>query len=107
MRAEIIHVTNHAFERWIQRASEHGYSSDDEITDFVKKAKIIKKSEEIPYGTKRLPNMVYAIHQDCLFVLEPVSQNEFRLITIINESTFIYKHKLERIRKQPSRVRGY
>lgn len=107
MRANTIHVTNHAFKRWIQRASEYGYSSDDEITEVVKKAKILKKNEDIPYGTKRIRNMVYAVHKDCLFVLEPVSQDEFRLITIINEHTFVYKHKLEKFRTQSKRAVGY
>lgn len=103
MRANLIHVTNHAYKRWIQRASELGYSSDEEITEIVKKAKILKKNEDIPYGTKRLRNMVYAVYEDCLFVLEPVTQEEFRLVTIINDCTFAYKHKLEKFKKKPMR----
>lgn len=100
MRADIIHVTNHAFERWIERASENGFSTDEEILEVVKKSTVVKKNQQIPYGTKRLPNMVYSVFEDCLFVLEPVSIGEYRLITIINENVFVHKHHLESAKKK-------
>lgn len=100
MRASTIHVTNHAYKRWIERASVFGHSSDEEITEVVKKSKVVKNHNDIPYGTKKLPNMVYTIYEDCLFVLEPVSYEEYRLITIINENAFTHKQKLEETRKK-------
>lgn len=100
MRASTIHVTNHAYKRWIERASIRGSSSDEEITDFVKKSKVIKRHQDIPYAAKKMPNMVYAVYKDCLFVLEPVTSEEYRLITIINENAFIHEQKLEHSRKK-------
>jgi hypothetical protein len=81
MRAQTIHVTDHALLRWQQRTTRDAR----EIVDIVKKSKIIKKNELLPFCLPRIPYTVYAIYSGILFILESVTIDEYRLITVIAE----------------------
>jgi hypothetical protein len=72
--AEIVHVTDHAWVRWRERASEtqsdcNAYT----IIQSVREARRLEKNEPIPYGMPRKANSVYAVKDDILFILEPVT----------------------------------
>jgi hypothetical protein len=84
MNAEIIHVTNHALARWRERA-ENKDCSPDEIVEIVKKSRQLKKNEFLPYPVARLPNSVYTVKDNLLFILEPVTLTEYRLVTVVGD----------------------
>ena len=87
MRAEIIHVTDHALLRWKERASVHSDATVHDVIKAVKESRQIKYDEPLPYQMPRKANSVYTINRDgVLFVLETVEINEFRLITVITPS---------------------
>ena len=88
MRAEFIHVSYHAQLRWLQRVGS--YARPDEIEVVVKKSRIVKKKEMLPYSVPRLKNSVYSIYEEILFVLEPVSMYEYNLVTLYTY-THVYK----------------
>jgi len=85
MRAETVHVTDHALLRWGQRASESGKANCKEIVDAVKNSKIIKKNEPLPYCMPRLHGSTYSFNSGVLFILEPVTIDEYRLVTVIGK----------------------
>ena len=87
MRAEQVSVTDHALLRWNERVSITGKCHVDEIVDAVKKSKIIKKNEILPYVSNRKSNTVYSQHENVLFIMEPISIDEFKLITVITDSS--------------------
>lgn len=82
MRFEIVHVTDHALLRWIQRVSKNG--NVFEITNAIKKSKIIKKYELIPYPLPRKEGTVYSIYNGIVFVMEPITIKEYRLVTVVS-----------------------
>ena len=86
MRAESVSVTDHALLRWNERVSISGNSHVSEIEEAVKNSKIIKKSEPIPFVTNRKENTTYAFNGQVLFVLESISIDQYRLITVITDS---------------------
>lgn len=86
MKANIIHVTDHAVARWKQRVSDDPYLNVYRIIDVVKKAKLISKKEIIPFTTPRQKNTIYAIYEDILFVMEPIEIDEYNLVTIITHT---------------------
>ncbi len=86
MKANIIHVTDHAVARWKQRVSDDPYLNVYRIIDVVKKAKLISKKEIIPFTTPRQKNTIYAIYEDILFVMEPIEIDEYNLVTIITQT---------------------
>jgi hypothetical protein len=49
-------------------------------------ARLIKKKELLPFSTARVVNTIYAKYQEALFVLQPLSIDEYVLITIITKS---------------------
>jgi hypothetical protein len=83
MRAKIIHVTDHALLRWKQRVSLNGNVKADEIVEMVKKSKVVKKNQPLPYAMPRMNNIVYSTVDNIMFVMEPVSIDEYRLVTVI------------------------
>ena len=97
MKANIIHVTDHAIIRWKQRVSDDPVLSVYKIIDVVKKAKLVSKKEIIPFTTARYKNSIYAMYEDILFVMEPITIDEYNLVTIITETgtytQFIKKQK--------------
>jgi hypothetical protein len=103
MRAEIVHVTDHAILRWRERAAKHADEGVDEIINAVKQSKVLKKSEPLPYPLPRLPNSVYSMKDEILFVLESVTITEYRLVTVITRDIgFRNFPSNPRLRKQPS-----
>lgn len=87
MRAESISITDHALLRWNERVSVRATSHVSEIEEAVKNAKIIKKNEIIPYVTSRKENTTYAFDGEILYVLESISIDHYRLITVITDSS--------------------
>lgn len=85
MKAEIVHVTNHALTRWRERTTGIDNLSVPEIVDMVKKSKQLKKDDFLPYPIARCKNSVYSVYDNILFVLEPVTVSEYRLVTVISE----------------------
>ena len=85
MRAEIVHVTDHALLRWRQRAAVHAGEGVNEIVKAVKESKVLKKKDLLPYPMPRLPYSVYAVKDEILFVLESVTITEYRLVTVITD----------------------
>ena len=85
MRAETIHVTDHAMLRWKQRASKTGDVNVHEIIKAVKESKVVKKKEFLPYRMPRFDGSVYSVNGPVLFILESVTIDEYRLITVISE----------------------
>lgn len=85
MRAEIIHVTDHALLRWKQRVSKTEQADATEIIKSVKDSKLIEKKEPLPYSTPRRNGSVYSFNSGILFILESVTIDEYRLITLISE----------------------
>lgn len=83
MRAEIVHVTDHALLRWTQRVSEKGNVFD--IRNAIQKSRVIKKCEPLPYPLPRLEGSVYSVHNGVMFVMEPITIDEYRLVTVVSE----------------------
>lgn len=88
MRAEIIHVTDHALMRWKERASRTGEANTLEIIEAVKASKVIKKSDTLPYPTPRVDGLVYTFNDGVLFILETVTIDEYRLVTVMTGDIF-------------------
>ena len=85
MRFKKLQITNHAILRWKERISPVNYTEDD-IRQVLKLARLIKKNELLPFSTARVINTIYAKYQEALFVLRPLSIDEYVLITIITKS---------------------
>jgi len=85
MRAETVHVTDHALLRWRERASQTGEARVQEIVQAVKDSKVIKKNEPLPYPLPRVDGSVYSFNnkEGLLFILESVTIDEYRLVTVI------------------------
>jgi hypothetical protein len=85
MRAETVHVTDHALLRWRERASQTGEAKVQDIVQAVKDSKVIKKSEPLPYPLPRVDGSVYSfnVKEQLLFILESVTIDEYRLVTVI------------------------
>lgn len=89
MRAETVHITDHALLRWKERASKTGEVKVQEIVQAVRESRIIKKNEPLPYPLPRLDGSVYSFNAGVLFILEPVTIDEYRLVTVIaDEPTY-------------------
>jgi hypothetical protein len=86
MRAETVHVTDHALLRWKERAAKTEDTNVYEIIKAVKNSKVIKKNEPLPYPLPRLDGSVYSYNDGVLFVMEPITIDEYRLVTVICES---------------------
>jgi hypothetical protein len=85
VRAKTIHVTNHAKERWLLRVSKFENDNVYEIINAVKNSQIISKKHFLPYGLPRLSNLVYSINNGIVFILESISIEEYRLVTVITK----------------------
>lgn len=85
MRAEIVHVTDHALRRWRERAAIHANEGVHQIIRAVKESRVLKKKEILPYPMPRLPHSVYSVKDDILFILESVTIDEYRLVTVITK----------------------
>jgi len=89
MRADIVHVTDHALLRWRERAAAYANATVDEIITAVKESTQLTDTELLPYPTIRKPNTVYSVlKQDIpiLFILETVTRTEYRLITVVADA---------------------
>ena len=96
MKFKELILTNHAKERWIERVRLPEY----EIYESLKRARIIKNNELLPFGTTRVKGTTYALDEKLkiLFYLEDKSINEYRVVTLISEqSTWISKTSLESV----------
>lgn len=100
MRATVIHVTDHARERWHKRVSITGNENVYDIIEAVKESTILRKSIPLPYGLPRLPQTVYSMKQNVVFVMESVTIDEYRLVTVISEED---KTKIKRATGPPSK----
>ena len=87
MRAEQISVTDHALLRWNERVSTTGMCHVSEIVEAVKKSTFIKKNQPVPYVLARRDNTVYSQYNNILFIMEPLSIDKFKLITVITDSS--------------------
>ena len=81
-------MTDHALIRWRQRVSNDDRLSVYTIIDVVKKSRIVKKHELLPFRTPRFKNSLYSIHKNILFILECVTIDEYKLVTIITDNNF-------------------
>lgn len=81
MRAKIVHVTDHALLRWTQRVSETG--NVFEIKQAIQKSRVIKKCEPLPYPLPRVDGSVYSVDGEVMFIMEPITIDEYRLVTVI------------------------
>lgn len=86
MRAETIHVTDHAILRWKERVSKNGAINVQDIIRSVKDSRVIKKKEPLPFMLPRINGSVYTENSGTLFVLESVTIDEYRLVTVITEN---------------------
>lgn len=86
MKAEMIHVTDHAVLRWSQRVSNGAYFTIHDIIHDLRMAQVITRDEILPFNTIRQPNTVYAFYRGVLFVCESIDINIYRLITVITYS---------------------
>lgn len=84
MKAEVIHVTDHALLRWSQRVDEKGNVWD--IRSAIRESKIIKKKELLPYSMPRLAGSVYSYNGNVMFIMEPLALNEYRLVTVVSKN---------------------
>lgn len=89
MQIKKISITDHALIRWRERINT--LATVEDIKEVIKKASIIKKNESIPVLITRCEKTVYALHDEIIFVLEPLQKNEYKLITVI-DSNSSYKH---------------
>jgi hypothetical protein len=107
VRATVIHVTDHALSRWKQRVSNDERLSVYTIIDVVKKARVVKKQELLPFRTPRIKNSLYAVYQNILFIMESINIDEYNLVTIITENNLhtpkIAKNKKVRNRFVPEK----
>jgi hypothetical protein len=85
MRFKKLQITNHAILRWKERISSV-YHTEEDIQQVLRVARLIKKKELLPFSTARVVNTIYAKYQEALFVLQPLSIDEYVLITIITKS---------------------
>lgn len=86
MKASIIHVTDHALARWKERVSNDPHLRVHAIIDIIRKANVLSKEEVLPYKTPRHKNTLYAMYEDILFILETVTIEEYKLITVITSN---------------------
>ena len=91
MRATVIHVTDHAIERWHKRVSIKGNENVHDIIEAVKESTVLKKSSPLPYGLPRRPETVYSMKSNVLFIMESITIDEYRLVTVISEEEKIKK----------------
>ena len=100
MRANIIHITDHAIIRWKQRVDCNNFT-EQYIRESISKAKFLKKNDLLPYTTPRIKNTIYAIFGKILFVLQPIGIKEFNLITVITKShNYIHPIKIHKKRNK-------
>ena len=86
MNAEIVHVTDHAWVRWRERAvASDAECSAAEIIQAVRESRQLKKDEPLPYRMPRISGSIYTVKDDIMFILESVTKTEFRLVTVITE----------------------
>lgn len=87
MNAEIVHVTDHAFARWRERAAATNSECNNfQIVQAVRESRLIDKNEPLPYPMPKLPNSIYTVKDDIMFILEPVTKTEFRLVTVVTDN---------------------
>jgi hypothetical protein len=82
MRAEVVHITDHAILRWSQRVTSDRFRCAD-IRQAIKNSKVLRKNDPLPLP--RLDGSVYSLYDGVLFVLEPITIDEYRLVTVVSE----------------------
>lgn len=86
MRIKSIIVSDHALLRWRERVVFNSTENIDSLIETIKKARIIKKTDQMPYLIVRKIGIVYAIFHHVLFILEPTKKDEYKVITVITLS---------------------
>jgi hypothetical protein len=71
-------------QRWVERATKRK-SHVSEVIEAVKLSRVVKKSEPLPYPMPRVEGTVYSVKDHILFIMEPITIDEFRLITVVCE----------------------
>lgn len=92
MRAQIVHVTDHALLRWRERAAIRGDANVYEIVNAVKQSRVVKKHEPMPFCMPRLQDSVYSFGNGILFILKSVSIDEYHLVTVITNHSNSYRY---------------
>lgn len=100
MRASVVHVTDHALLRWRERAAVRADANVYDVIEAVKQSKVLRDHEPLPYPLPRLPNSVYSVKDDVLFVMEPITIEEYRLVTVVTKCA---PHTLNH---KPNRAKG-
>lgn len=103
MRASIIHITNHAKLRWIQRI-DHKLVDEEAIIEAVRKSKIIKSADQFPFPSPRVQGTTYAVYGTILFILESKTIDEFVLITVVTESCSHFKYSKNFYNKKNKKI---
>lgn len=85
MKFSKLSITDHAILRWRQRVNSVDFT-EETIKKCLEEARIIRKNESLPFPTPRIPNTVYAVKDNIMFILQPVAIKEFNLITVVNKS---------------------
>lgn len=86
MKPRIIHVTDHAALRWRQRIANAELCNVHDIIDSVRKSKVLRKTDVLPFMYVRHPNTVYTYKDETLFIMEPMEIDEYRLVTVITKT---------------------
>lgn len=87
MKPRIIHVTDHAALRWRQRIARAELCNVHDIIESVRNSKVVRRSDVLPFVFVRHPNTVYTYNDNTLFIMEPVEIDEYRLVTVITQTT--------------------
>lgn len=112
MRFGKLQITDHAIMRWKERIDSVNFTEED-IRRSIAESIIIKKNEPLPFATARVPNTIYSLHNEIMFIMQPIDINDYKLITVVNKNnnynfkfrkskfkSFIVK-KIERDEKRP------
>lgn len=107
MQFQTIHITDHAIQRWSERTTRK--VNIEEITESIRKSKLITKKDFLPFCLPRRAETVYSFDGEVLFIFETVSINEFRLVTVIAEQEVTQAMPIEYVKtnRQPVNTREY
>lgn len=78
--------TAHAIQRWRERAALYGNETVHDVTAAAQEAQIVQTTA-LPFPAK--PNTTYLYHatRQLYFVVEPVSADEGRIVTVFTATT--------------------
>ena len=87
-------VTDHALQRWRERASIHACEHKHRVVDAVRKARLMTKDEPLPFNARRRQRASYAFDGTVLYVLESASNSFVRVVTLWTEPVKVGRHVL-------------